>query len=881
MRPRCTYRVQLRGSFGFDAAAGIADYLADLGVSHLYCSPYLQAAPGSEHGYDVVDHHALNEELGGAVGHERLCCSLAVHGLGQILDVVPNHMARDGRRNAWWWDVLENGPASRFASFFDIDWEAGGARGALRVLVPILADRYGAVLQQGGLHLSREGGSFELRYDVTSLPVSPRSVAAVLEHAAEVAASPKLHELAKAHGDLPDSRLQDPLAVAARHEEKVRLSAELAALCDAEPRVARAVDDQLRRLERDPASLDELLQLQNYRLAYWGVADEELDYRRFLNIGELVGLRVEDDEVFAATHGLVLGLVRNGHVDGLRIDHVDGLADPEAYLHRLRRAVGSAHVVVEKVLHDDEELPAAWPAEGTTGYDFIAAVNGCFIDSSNEVAFLECYEDFVGEPRRYDEVAAESKRLVSRGEFRSELDRLSRLLAEVCDRHLSQRDRTRRELEAAVVELLCGFEVYRTYAQPDRPLSAEDERRVLDAVRAAKEASDLDHDLLDFLGELLRLRHPGGPEAEFTRRFQQLCAAVTAKGLEDTAFYRYVRLTSLCEVGCDPARFGTPVSAFHDHCARTAASRPGTLNTLETHDTKRSADVRARLNVLSELAEPWQVLLGRLDAAAAPFRPALLDRDTEYLVAQTALGAWPISADRLCTYVRKATKEAKTYTTWGEPDEAYDAAVEAFVRTALDAPAYVDAIERFLAETRLVELGRRTSLAQTALLLTAPGTPDLYQGSELWHLALVDPDNRSPVDYGLRRELLAGLGDAPPSVPLADDECGRHKLWLVSRLLRHRREHPELYEAADYVALLAEGTHAEHVVCFRRGQILVVVPRLVAAVADGFGSTTIELPEGRWVDVLAGGSHEGRVGLDRVLGGFPAAVLVAGPHAPE
>ncbi len=880
MRPRSTYRLQLREEFGFADAAQVAGYLADLGVSHAYLSPCLQAADGSTHGYDVVDPRELSESLGGAAGYARMSEALAGHGVGQLLDIVPNHMARDGRRNAWWWDVLENGPSSRFASFFDIDWESGGTRGALRVLVPVLEDRYGAVLERHELTLARRGGSFVVRYRSTELPISPRTVDDLLSAAADAAGSPKLRELAAEHGDLPDSRLQDDVAVAARHEEKARLAAELDALCDAEPAVVRAIDAELARLESNPDALDRLLQRQNFRLAYWRVADEELDYRRFLNIGELVGLRVEDDEVFAATHGLVLDLVRRGAVGGLRVDHVDGLSDPEAYLHRLRRAAGDdTYLVVEKVLLGDEALREGWPVEGTTGYDFCARVNELFVDPQGEVGFLECYEDFLGQPTRYDEVLRDAKRLVARGEFASEVDRLVRLLAEICDRHLSQRDRTRRELRAGLVGMLAGFGVYRTYVQPGRPLDANDRRWIDAAVTAAIDAGDVDAELVGFLGELLALEHPGGPETEFALRFPQLCAAVTAKGLEDTALYRYLRLTSLNEVGGDPTRFGGSAGSFHDHCARIAQSWPATLNTLETHDTKRSADVRARLNVLSELPAEWRGLLEELDAAAAPLRPALLDRNTEYLIAQTAVGTWPFEPERLAAYVRKATKEAKTHTSWGEPDDAYDSAVEAFVLAALGSAAYRQAIETFLAATRLVELGRLTSLAQTTLLLTAPGVPDLYQGSEVWHLALVDPDNRRAVDFDRRRDLLAELDarEGPPEVALAEDDEGRHKLWLASRLLRHRAAHPELYEAGRYEPLEAAGACAAHLVAFRRDALVVAVPRLVAGLADGWEDTSLPLPPGTWHDVLTGRSFADDVEVAALLGSYPVAVLVTEP----
>jgi len=870
--PRATYRVQLGAGLGFDGAAELAPYLERLGVSHLYASPCLQAAAGSTHGYDVVDHSRLSEDLGGERAFARLTAALRRAGLGLVLDVVPNHMARDGRANRWWWDVLENGPASPFAPFFDVDWTAGGARGASRVLVPVLEERLGSVLVAGDVSLRREGGSFVAAYGATELPLSPTSVAPLLSGAALAAGSPKLGELAASLGTLADVDAVAPDLVAERHEEQGRLVSDLAAICDAEEAVALAIDAALARVAADPHALDALLQGQHYRLAHHRVAEEELDYRRFLNIGELVALRVESPRVFDAVHELVVDLVRRGEVQGLRVDHVDGLLDPEGYLRRLRDAAPDAYLVVEKVLADAEPVRTSWPVDGTTGYDFLAVANGLFVQPDSEAAFLELYEEFLGEAVRYPEVLHTAKLEVVAREFSSELERLVSALAEACDRCLEQRDRTRGDLRTAVVELLASFAVYRTYVAVGRDPEPEDRDEVAAAIERAG-AWDVDADLLGFLGELLLLERPGEPETAFALGFQQLCAAVAAKGVEDTAFYRFVRLCSLDEVGCDPALFGTSPARFHEFAAGVAAIRPTAMLTLETHDTKRSADVRARLNALSEQPAAWRSLLAELDEASAPYRPALLDRTTEYLVAQTLVGAWPIPVERAVEYVRKATKEAKVATSWDRPNEAYDTAVEGFVRTALADERYAEAVEAFLAATDLVAHGRRNSIAQLALLLTAPGVPDLYQGTELWQLALVDPDNRRPVDFARRAALLDELaGEGPPRVSLADDEEGRTKLWLTATLLTHRREHPERYRSSSYAALEASGPAADRVVAFARDGLVTCVPRL-AVPADGLDSTLLALPPGGWRDLLTGAHRDGEVAVATLFEGFPVTVL--------
>jgi (1->4)-alpha-D-glucan 1-alpha-D-glucosylmutase len=872
-----TYRVQLHAGFTFDDAAAITGYLAALGISHLYCSPYLQAAPGSTHGYDVVDHGHLNTELGGAPGHARLSEWLAEAGLGQVLDIVPNHMALAGRANAWWWDVLENGPSSRYASYFDIDWDPPQRKLIATVLMPVLGDHYGRVLEAGELNVERQDGSFTVRYYEHEAPLSPRTLDDLLARAAASAGSVELKALAAELGRLPHAILTDPAHVAERHRGTEELRDRLALLCQTRPEVAAAIDAEIAAVNRDPDALDELLGRQNYRLAFWGTAAEELSYRRFFNIESLAGLRVEDEAVFADTHRLILELVRNGTLDGLRIDHVDGLADPEGYLRRLRDATGGAYVVVEKILEDDEELPGSWPVAGTTGYDFLNRVNQLFVEQASEAVLLAAYAGFTGLQDDYAEIVHEAKVHIMRGDLAAEVEHITGLLVDVCERHRRERDFTYSELRDALRELIAGFGVYRTYARPGRPATAADRAHVAAAMAALRRRRpDIDAELAGFMGDLLVGDIPGDAEAAFAVRFAQVSAPVMAKGVEDTAFYRYVPLVSLNEVGGDPGHFGRPVEEFHRAMATAALQWPEAMLTLSTHDTKRSADVRARLNLLSELHESWELALDGWARHNGRYKQnGLPDSNAEYLLYQTLVGAWPIEEGRAAAYMAKAAKEAKVHTSWTEPDAGYDAALEGFVAAILADQGFVADLEAFLAEHKVVELGRINSLAQTALLLTCPGVPDLYQGTEVWDLSLVDPDNRRPVDYETRRELLDSLADAGPEAALDRADEGGPKLWLIHRLLQHRRRHPLAYgTGSGYEPLRAEGPGARRALAFARtGGLAVVVPRLVTGIGDWAG-TTVALPAGSWTDVLTGELVDGgEVSVAALLRRFPVAVL--------
>jgi (1->4)-alpha-D-glucan 1-alpha-D-glucosylmutase len=812
--PRATYRIQLSPSFDFDAAAGLAGYLAPLGISHLYCSPVLQAAVGSSHGYDVVDPARVNSELGGDAAFHRLARTLAEHSLGMVVDIVPNHMATATPANPWWWDLLRKGRASAYADYFDVDWHPASSAVRDKVVLGVLSDRYGHELDTGALTLERHGDGMALRYHDELFPVSPES-------------------------------LQD-------------------------------ID--LDHVQEDLDAFDRLLQRQHYRLEYWRSAQEELNYRRFFTVDSLIGLRVERQQVFDDSHRLVLDLVAQGLVDGLRIDHVDGLRDPLGYLRRLRRAAPGAYIVVEKILAPDEELPAAFEVHGTTGYEFIAIADGLCIDPDSEPAMTALYHAFSGETQTYPDVVRTCKLEIMQTELAPDLERLTALLVEICEADRKHRDRTRRELSDAIREVAAAFRVYRTYTSPESPAAEADRREVQLAIdESARRRPDIDPGLLSLIHDLLVTQPATYLHAEFTARFQQFTPAVMAKGVEDTAFYRYHRLVPLNEVGGDPGLFGRPLQRFHDWCGRIAATRPATMLTLTTHDTKRSADVRARLDVLSEIPGEWEAAVRRWAEHNDRYRTqGYPDRNLEYLIYQTLVGGWPLSAERLTQFLQKAAREAKVHTSWVDPVPAYEEAVANFAASISGDAEFTSDLESFLGRNQLVARGRANSLAQTALLLACPGVPDLYQGSEAWNLALVDPDNRTLVDYVTYQNLLTEVGrlDAAGVQARADD--GAPKMWLIERVLRERARRPDLFSSGRYTPVFASGQKARHAVCFTRDALLVLVPRLVASLGGDWADTQIELPRGSWTNLLTGQRETGPRPLDvgQILEGFPVAVMI-------
>ena len=882
--PRATYRLQLRPDFDFAAAAALADYLAALGVSHVYSSPYLQAAPGSTHGYDVVDPQRVNSELGGPVAHQRFCATLGEHGLGQVLDVVPNHMAIGGAENPWWWDVLENGPASRYARFFDVEWDSADPSFRATVLLPVLGDHYGRVLEAGELAVGRDKGSFVVRYAEHSFPVAPPSLDQILVSAGRRAGSDELVVLGESLSRLPASTATDRDSVARRHRGKEVLKFQLGRLLTDRPELAEAIDEQLSFLNSDPDRLDAFLMAQNYRLAFWRAAREDLDYRRFFDVTSLAGLRMEDEHVFNETHELVLGWLRDGTLDGLRIDHPDGLRDPRQYFDRLRAAAPRAWVVAEKILEQGEALPSNWPIAGTTGYDFLNRLTRLYVDPEGEAPLTELYADLTGDEAGFAEASYEARHDILRNVLGAEFNRLTEYLVGVVRGHRRHRDHPRGALRDALRELICTFPVYRTYVRADGgEIGAADVAHIRAARdEAVRRRPDLPADLFEFLADVLTLRVAGDRETEFVMRYQQLTGPVMAKGVEDTAFYRYVRLLALNEVGGDPGQFSLSVDEFHAACRETQLAWPATMLASSTHDTKRSEDVRVRIGLLSEMPQRWAAEIGDWRQMNAARRSAesghddvVLDAGIEYVLYQTLVGAWPISVERLSEYLLKAAREAKTNTSWTQVNERYEAGLKRFVRACLGDAAFVARVEAFVGG--LKPAWQITSLAQTLVRLGAPGVPDIYQGSELWDLSLVDPDNRRPVDYQLRREMLERARTASAQQALAGLDGGLAKMWLIRRVLEVRGQRPELFgRDGSYQPLPASGERSGHVVAFARGgEAVFIAPRLVARLDGDWADTTLELPAGGWRDVLGGDRHDGgTVPLATLLSRFPVALLL-------
>ncbi len=883
--PSSTYRLQLHKGFTFDDAAAIADYLRRLGVSHVYSSPYLQAAPDSMHGYDVVDHQRVNEELGGQEAHERFCAKLGEVGLGQVLDIVPNHMSL-GKENRFWWDVLENGPSSRYASFFDIDWQPQEERLRDKVLVPILGDQYGRVLKSGGIKVARQGTKFQVECADQTLPVSPLSLPVILARAAEYAKSDTLSFLAASFGRLPAPEYVDRRTILARHRDKIVLVDLLARLSAEESGIGDAIDRSVAELNENLDALDDFLNQQNYRLAYWKTADQQLSYRRFFDVNTLIGLRVEREHVFEETHALVIDWLKRGVLDGVRIDHPDGLRDPLEYFRRLRQFAPEAYVVGEKILEPGEFLRESWPIEGTTGYDFLNVVAGVMVAPEGMMELSSIYGEFTGQPTDFHAIAHEKKINVTQEGLGSDVNRLTSIFVEICEANRDRRDYTRAEVRRAIREVAACFAIYRTYVVPERDeITPEDRHYILEATDCAKQnRQDIDGDLFDFLRDVLTMKVKGKLESEFLLRFQQFTGPVMAKGVEDTAFYCYDRLTGMNEVGSDPGRDGLSVGEFHSYCERMQATHPLTMTTLSTHDTKRSADVRARLAVLSEIPKNFASVVQRWSRMNNAFRTkqgggeSLPDRNTEYLYYQTMIGAWPLSTERVQAYMLKSVREAKQQTSWVANNKDFEDALIKFIDYTMQYTPFMKELQQFV--EKIKDAGWVNSLAQTLLKYTAPGVPDLYQGAEIWDFSLVDPDNRRPVDYELRRRMLRDLeqitGDTAGAQVMKRNEEGLSKMWTIHKALGLRRERPECFGAkAAYLPLEIDGDKRDHAIAYVRGEeVATVVPRLTLKRGDNWKDTTVDLPPGRWEDRLSGAMVEGgTVFLKNLLQDFPVALL--------
>jgi (1->4)-alpha-D-glucan 1-alpha-D-glucosylmutase len=821
--PRATYRLQFHRGFTFAQAAALVPYFASLGISHLYASPIMTARPGSMHGYDTIDPTRVNRELGGEEELKRLVRQLRRHELGLIVDIVPNHMAI-GAGNVWWMDVLARGAHSRYAKYFDINWTPSDSLLRGKLLLPILGRPYAEALAAGEITLHvADGGQPVVRYFDHELPLA---------------------------SETRDAIVGDSLCDFTGHSPAAR-----------------------RRL-------NQLLERQHYRLAWWRCANDDINWRRFFDINELAAIRVEDEDVFEAVHGTIFRLYAEGVLDGLRIDHIDGLSRPGEYCRRLRRRLaaldkerppdcpaGPAYVVVEKILAHDEQLPASWETDGTTGYDFMDEVSALQHDGAGERPLTELWQRVSGRPGDFKSEEEEARREILRRSFSSQFEAMLDVFAKIAQGGIETRDISRAALRRCLTEILIHFPVYRIYAEPDR--SSDRDRVFLSAAisGAAKSCLPGDKWLVALLGRWLigeRIRPDADAlQAVALTQFQQLSAPLSAKAVEDTAFYRYGRLISRNDVGFDPGRFACSAAKFHERMQARTRSLPHALLATATHDHKRGEDVRARLAVLSETPDEWSAALGRwITASAERFRPGegkpFLDPADRTMLFQTLVGAWPLSltlddrsglehfAQRVIAWQQKSLREAKLRSDWSAPDETYERVAAEFVTALFTAPASLLAEVAAFAR-RISAAGAVNSLAQTLVKLTAPGVPDIYQGTELWDFSLVDPDNRAPVDFAARQQSLAAIAATQLTQQWAD---GRIKQRLIAAVLASRKKLPELFSSGDYLPLRSEGALAAHVVAFaRRGReaaALTVFCRHPARLLDG--DSGIVISKKRWQD---------------------------------
>jgi len=955
--PLAVYRVQLYKGFPFEAAAAVAGYLHELGITDLYTSPILTAAPGSMHGYDVVDHGRISDELGGEEGYDRLAAALRASCLGHLLDIVPNHMGLSSG-NALWLDLLENGPSAQAARFFDVEWHPVKEELYDKVLVPVLGDRYGAVLERGEIQLELASGAFRVRYFEHVFPVNPRSYAQILEYridelSAQLGQSEELDDLKSILFELehmPSRHQQDPAQQEERRREKEVVKRRVAALCAGSEAVRRHLEENVRIFNGTPGKprsfdlLDKLLDAQAYRLAHWRVSSEEINYRRFFDINSLAAIRMEDHYVFEHAHRVPLRLVAEGKVTGLRVDHPDGLAYPKRYFRllqearvlqrararsearglrweeiepaireelaqsddpRLRRPL---YVVAEKILARTETLPSSWAVAGTTGYDFVNSLNGIFVARENQEKLQKIYSRFIHGEIDFEELVYQKKKLILYTAMAAEMNLLARQLNRISEGNRWTRDFTLYSLRAALIEMIACFPVYRSYIEEPGQIDERDRRYILQAVACARRRNPAENaSIYEFIADILLQKFAAYvAESErpaqhaFAIKLQQILGPVMAKGLEDTAFYVYNRLVSLNEVGGEPEHFGGTVATFHEQNRLRAEKWPRSLSATATHDTKRGEDIRARIDAISELPDEWRKtaiafarrtegLRREVDGRLAP------DRNEQMLLLQTLIGAWGSDdlRDRAVQYMVKAAKEAKVNTSWIQEDPRWEEALRAFVEGLFALPPRHALWKGLLPFARRVaEIGLHNSLSQLVLKLASPGVPDFYQGTELWDFSLVDPDNRRPVDFELRRKLLdeirqSSLTRAALARSLYQGwEDARIKLFITHAGLQARKEEPQLFGEGGYQPLEPSGPRAEHLCAFARTHgeriAVAVAPRLVAGLLDGarlpphaFAGTRVPLPEGkRFVDALTGEERTSGA-VDELFSSLPVALLIS------
>ena len=946
--PVSTYRLQLNPRFGFRKARDIVAYLAQLGITDCYVSPIFAASPGSMHGYDICDHNRLNSDLGTPEDFGQFCAALQQHSMGLLLDFVPNHMGIHPQANLKWRSILENGPSSPYAGFFDIDWDPVKPELKNKVLLPILDDQYGNVLEAGQLQVGFEAGNFVLQYANQNLPLNPRQTRELLRHRMDELRGqlneddPELRELLSIVFHLehiPAFTETESSTVAERDREKTVASERLAALVAKSPAIKTHIEENVRRFNGRPGTpqsfdlLHHLLDLQPYRLSYWKTAIHEINYRRFFDINELAGIRMEDPEVFDATHALVCELTGKKLVTGLRLDHVDGLFDPKQYFSRLQEHCcsgdGPLYVVVEKILSTGESLRRDWAVHGTTGYEFLNDVAGLFVDPASAAELHKLYVRFTGRSRRFADLVYESKKLIVTTSMASELNVLAHELNRISESDRNYRDFTLDSLQDGLREVVACFAVYRSYFTAEG-YDNFDERAVDVAMTEALRRNPvLEPSMFAFIRQMLLPQiEPGLAEEDYRRRvrfamkFQQYTGPVQAKGVEDTAFYRYGPLISLNEVGGEPARFGRSVAEFHEINRKRREYWPLSMLCTSTHDTKRGEDARCRISVLSEMPEEYRSALARWARINAGLKALVYgdpapDRANEYLYYQALLGAWPPEAgdpappqliERMQEYMLKAVKEEKIHTSWIHPVAQYDDAVRDFVRRTLTGPHGKRFLRYFLPfQRRIAAAGAVNSLAQLVLKTASPGVSDFYQGTELWDLDLVDPDNRRPVDYARRSALLQNVwplleGNCDPTfwkrsltAMLSNWPSGELKLFCTAVALNLRRRSNQLFLYGDYIPLAALGERKEHVVAFGRQSgrdlAIAIVPRLTArfcTVTRPFPvgeacwkNTAVALPpamrQRRYRNLFTGESFSSsqRVAVAKVLSALPISLLIS------
>ena len=893
--PSATYRLQFRNGMTFARAANLASYLARLGVSHVYGSPVFQAEPDSTHGYDVTDNRILDRMLGGDASFERMIAAFHAAGLRFILDFVPNHMSASPH-NPYWRGVLEWGQASDYAQFFDIDWSAP------KLLVPALGTSYGRALEAGelGLHFNEENGSLTFTYRDLNLPLTPTSYAQVLIREQSVESSDWARRFAVATPET-SPELKTNLATAAQNMT-----------------MRRALEQAIAETVQDTTALHELHEMQCWRLIHWRAARETLTYRRFFEIADLVGLKVESPKVFDEIHVRLGALIADGGVDGIRIDHIDGLADPKAYLERLQKTFADEeplYLLVEKVLGPDEEVRGDWPVAGTTGYEFIACLAGLFVDNCGEAAMTRTYCEFLGDDVDYQRLSIDAKRRTLTRNFAGELDRLKDMAGALAARHLASRDFGADTLRRAIIELVAALPVYRTYVDISGA-QAEDDSILEVALSRAKANREVeDEEAIDFLARVLKLDFEAPEDQasalEFATRFQQTSGPVMAKALEDTTFYRYNRLIALNEVGGAPDRLGASVAEFHRAMERRLQRQRAALSTTATHDTKRGEDARARLYVLSEMPKTWAAAVERWAEFNAPFHcelggMATPGPDVEWMFYQALAGAWPpdltvdhgpalaVLSDRMAAFMLKAVREAKVHTSWTDQNAEYEGAVENFTRAVLDPERAQPFLRDFVSVCEpIFRAGALNSLSQTAIKLTAPGVPDIYQGTELWDLSLVDPDNRRSVDFDHRHALQEAIDAMPVPALVASWRNGAIKMRLLKAGLKLRTVARHVFEKGDYLPLTVAGETADHVLAFARilgpDAIVVIAPRLCLGLLGQddlplvppacWKSTIVQVPDTlarrHFCDIVMGGTMLAPFLLEEVLQRFPVAVIAS------